>query len=155
MSIKSFLQDKGGCAGGRLVYYAAQTSAALVTIGRKTHKLDANAKAKLGPLFPGLNLSKVRFKTGCSLPGNWFEKGSKVDAMTFGYFIYFKGKYILKSDAKLNLLMHELVHVDQVRRYGSEHKFACEYGKGYLAAGSYRSNPLEVEAYDFVATFGF
>jgi hypothetical protein len=47
--------------------------------------------------------------------------------------------------------MHELVHVDQLRRRGdNEDRFACDYGKGYLEAGNYRNNPLEEEAYDFV-----
>ena len=40
------------------------------------------------------------------------------------------------------------VHVDQVRRYGdSELDFACAYGKGFLDAGNYRDNWMEVEAY--------
>jgi hypothetical protein len=72
--------------------------------------------------------------------------------MTFGYTIFFKASDYQKSWARLEYLLHELVHVDQVRRRGdSESSFACDYGKGYLAAGSYRNNPLEVEAYDFVA----
>ena len=50
--------------------------------------------------------------------------------------------------------MHELVHVDLVRRKGGEVAFACDYGKGYLKGGNYRKNPMEVEAYDFVDKHG-
>ena len=74
--------------------------------------------------------------------------------MTFGYTIFFKGSNIQKSRGGLKLLMHELVHVDQVRRKGGEVAFACDYGKGYLKGGSYRKNPMEVEAYDFVDKHG-
>jgi len=52
--------------------------------------------------------------------------------------------------------MHELVHVDQVRRRGNnETRFARDYGNGFLKAGNYAKNPLEVEAYDFVTENAF
>jgi hypothetical protein len=104
--------------------------------------------------FPKLNLTKVEFCINSTLPGNWFQSRDKVAAMTFGYRIYFNRSDIQKTRSGLKLLMHELVHVDQVRRKGGEIPFACDYGKGYLRAGSYRQNPMEVEAYDFVARHG-
>lgn len=49
------------------------------------------------------------------------------------------------------MVMHELVHTDQVRRRcNSEILFAADYDKGYLVAGNYHHNPLEKEAFDFV-----
>jgi Domain of unknown function (DUF4157) len=149
MSIRSFLEEHGGCAGGRLIYYAAQTTVQLANWTRTKHGISAEAKVKLAPLFPELDLDKVQYKMCCSLPGNWFTSADDVEAMTFGYMIYFKDDNIEQSTNGLEVLMHELVHVDQVRRLGSESSFACEYGKGFLA-GNYRNNPLEEEAYDFV-----
>jgi hypothetical protein len=71
--------------------------------------------------------------------------------MTFGYRVYFQEAGIEKTDSGLKLLMHELVHIDQLRKRGdSEFRFASDYGEGYLRAGNYRDNPLEIEAYDFV-----
>jgi hypothetical protein len=149
MSIRSFLEEHGGCAGGRLIYYAAQTTVQLANWTRDKHRISAETRAKLQPLFPELDLDKVEYKMCCSLPGNWFTSADEVEAMTFGYMLYFKDGDVEQTTKGLNILMHELVHVDQVRRLGSEHAFACEYGTGYLAGG-YRDNPLEVEAYDFV-----
>lgn len=149
MSVRSFLEEHGGCSGGRLIYYAAQTTVQLANWTRDKHRISAESKAKLQPLFPRLDLDQVEFKMCCSLPGNWFTGADEVEAMTFGYVIYFKDNNIEQTDRGLDILMHELVHVDQVRRLGSEHAFACEYGIGFLAGG-YRNNPLEEEAYDFV-----
>lgn len=149
MSIRSFLEEHGGCAGGRLIYYAAQTTVQLANWTRDKHRISAETRARLQPLFPELDLDKVEYKMCCSLPGNWFTSADEVEAMTFGYMLYFKDSDVEQTTSGLNTLMHELVHVEQVRRLGSEHAFACEYGIGYLAGG-YRNNPLEEEAYDFV-----
>ncbi|MBK7581095.1 MAG: DUF4157 domain-containing protein [Myxococcales bacterium] len=156
MSVLDTLQELGGCAGGKLIYYAAKYSAEVANVFKDKNKLNASAKAKFKPLFPHLNLDKVRIRPDCTLPGNWFTSSNDVVAMTFGYTIYCKGKKMQSTNKKLNILMHELVHVDQVRRRdNSEDKFACAYGKGFLAGGSYRKNPMENEAYDFVATNAF
>jgi hypothetical protein len=84
--------------------------------------------------------------------------------MTFGYTIYYRDALDeSKPDDVVNLI-HEVVHVDQVRRFGGERSFACEYGKGYLEGGgdlpahidrpsAYHRNPLEAEAYSFEARF--
>ena len=152
MSVLSTLQSAGGCAGGIAIYNAAKAAAQFANIQRKRRELKQSTKTLMKKYFPKLKLGKVRFCINSTLPANWFEKPGKVDAMTFGYTIYFKGSGIQQSKAGLLLLMHELVHVDQVRRRSdSETKFACDYGKGFLQGGNYRNNPLEVEAYDFVA----
>jgi Domain of unknown function (DUF4157) len=108
----------------------------------------------MGRYFPGLDLNEVEFCLDSTLPANWFAPPGDVAAMTFGYRIYFKGSGIQDSQAGLKLLMHELVHADQVRRRGGEVSFACHYGRGYLEAGGYRSNPMEAEAYAFVVKHG-
>lgn len=121
---------------------------------RQRRELWKNTRKALKPFFPNLKLRDVRFCINSSLPGNWFQSAGSVGGMTFGYTIFFKGSDLQKSRAGLRLLMHELVHVDQVRRKGGEVAFACGYGKGYLKAGNYRDNPMEVEAYDFVTKHG-
>lgn len=154
-SILSYLRKEGGCIGGRMIYFAARGAASLANsklfAWRKRRELSDRTKRLMKPFFPKLNLNNVRFCINSTLPANWFEPRSKVKAMTFGYRIYFKEGGIQKSRAKLQLLMHELVHVDQVRRHGnSEWNFACAYGKGFLKGKSYLNNPMEIEAREFV-----
>ena len=152
MSILSQLQNAGGCGGGQAIYYAAKGVCYMSNVTHKQIELWPDTIKIMHFFLPQLNLHRVRFRNNCSLPGNWFTSASNVDAMTFGYNIFFKGKDNQQSWAKLELMLHELVHVDQVRRRGdSESNFACDYGKGYLAAGNYRNNLMEVEAYNFVA----
>lgn len=147
------LRDIGGAAGGILIYNAAKAAARMANMGQRIRKLKPQTVCRLKHLFPQLDMGRVRFVIKASLPRNWFASPDKVSAMTFGYKIYFKGSNIQKTDAGLKLLIHELVHVDQVRRRGNdETKFACDYGKGYLSAGNYRDNPLEDEAFVFVDT---
>lgn len=105
------------------------------------------------PHFPALDLAAVRVCRNASLPPNWFVR-SGVAGMAFGNAIFLALDDYTRSARGLRLLMHELVHVDQVRRLGGERAFACAYGRGYLAGGGYRGNPLEEEAYAFVAKFG-
>ena len=84
--------------------------------------------------------------------------------MTFGYTIYWRDELDESRPDDLVKLIHELVHVDQVRRNGGESAFACEYGRGYIVGGgqlpayiddvtAYHRNPLEAEAYNFDAQF--
>jgi hypothetical protein len=151
MSVLDKLRDLGGCTGGIYIYEAAKQAAKIRNVGRNERKLKPETSCRLGRLFPNLDLNKVSFYINCTLPAEWFQSPDITDAMTFGYKIYFKGSNIQKTDEGLLLLMHELVHVDQVRRRGdSETRFACDYGVGYLQAGNYLDNPLEVEARDFV-----
>ena len=81
--------------------------------------------------------------------------------MTFGYDIYWRNQVLNENDAHtLVKLIHEVKHVDQVREFGGEEGFACEYGKGYIRGGGdlpdrlkhreddpYYANPLEADAY--------
>jgi hypothetical protein len=84
--------------------------------------------------------------------------------MTFGYTIFWRDELDETKPDDLVRLIHELVHVDQVRRHGGESEFACQYGRGYIEGGgelpayiadatAYHRNPLEAEAYTFDARF--
>jgi hypothetical protein len=84
--------------------------------------------------------------------------------LTFGNTIYWRDELNEDDTHDLVKLIHELVHVEQVRRHGSESSFACAYGTGYLEGGgalpgyieepsAYHRNPLEAEAYTFEARF--
>ena len=153
MSVLDTLRDLGGggCTGGVAIYEAAKLIAQVRNRTRRARKLKPETICRLNDLFPDLDLSRVRIYINASLPANWFTSADDIYGMTFGYKIYFKGSGYQKSEGGLRKLMHELVHVDQVRRRGDrESRFACDYGKGYLAAGNYEDNPLEKEAYDFV-----
>ena len=84
--------------------------------------------------------------------------------MTFGYTIFWRDELDENNPDHLVGLIHELVHVDQVRRHGGESEFACHYGRGYIDGGgelpayiadvtAYHRNQLEAEAYTFDAQF--
>lgn len=51
-----------------------------------------------------------------------------------------------------SLHFHELVHVIQWQHLGPD-RFLAAYAAGYILAGGYRQNPLEVMAYDLQAHF--
>lgn len=96
----------------------------------------------------------MRVVAGASLPANWLgPRIFRANAMTFGRTIFVVDADPFSTARSLTLLAHELVHVDQVRRLGGERAFACAYGRGYVEGGSYRANPLEVEAYEFEDRF--
>ena len=140
-----------GVAGSVMVYFITKAAAGLANIYIRRQKLSPEVKEIMKPLFPELNMERVRIKEGSTIPPNWFRRGKKYSAITFGYTIYFTGRGMQNTNENLNILMHELVHTDQVRLRGnSESRFAADYGKGYLVAGNYRNNPLEKEAFDFV-----
>ncbi len=84
--------------------------------------------------------------------------------MTFGNTIYWRDDLDENDPSDLVKLIHEIVHVDQVRRHGDESTFACAYGRGYVDGGgqvpgyvgkptAYHRNPLESEAYTFESNF--
>ena len=147
------LREAGGCAGGRLVYRAADAALVARHPVRSRRRLRPSTIARLQPLFPEVDLDTVTFVTDATLPANWFRSGTL--AMTFGSQMWFKWNSLRveETDDGLRLLMHELVHVAQFRRLGdSKRAFACAYGRGYLSTLSYAANPLEAEAYQFVRT---
>jgi Domain of unknown function (DUF4157) len=153
-----------GCVLGQSVFNEAKRSAQIVNVVRPRRSLHAATIARLQLLFPDLDLENVRVRTRCRLPSNRFRPTGSIYAMTFGYTIYWRDELDESKPDDLVKLIHELVHVDQVRRHGGESGFACEYGRGYIEGGGklptyiadatpYHRNPLEAEAYTFDAQF--
>ncbi len=153
-----------GCTMGRTVFKETKRSAQIANLGRASRPLLPATIERIGPLFPHVDLSTVRVRTGCRLPSNKFHTSGSIYAMTFGSTIYFRDDLDEGNPGQLVHLIHELVHVDQVRRFGGESAFACEYGRGYIDGGgelpayidhptAYHRNPLEAEAYTFEARF--
>lgn len=151
MGIYAALIKLVGFTGGISIYLVAKAVTGITNINVGRQGLNAKTKNIMRPLFPDLDLERIRLRPGSTLPANWFGSRLKYIAITFGYTIYCTGKEMQSTNKNLNVIMHELVHTDQIRRRGnSETRFATDYGKGYLTAGNYRRNPLEEEAFDFV-----
>jgi hypothetical protein len=153
-----------GCTLGRSVFTETKHSAQIVNVLRPKRPLHASTIARLKPLFPELALENIRIRTGCRLPSNRFRQSGSIYAMTFGYSIFWRDDLDENDPLSLVQLIHEIVHVDQVRRLGGESSFACEYGRGYIEGGgklppyigdltAYHRNPLEAEAYTFESQF--
>ncbi len=153
-----------GCSLGRVAFRETKRSAEIVNLRRPRRGLLLPTQQMLGELFPDLDVSKIRIRDKCRLPANRFKPTGSIYAMTFGYTIYWRDELDEQSPRDLVKLIHEVVHVDQVRRHGGEDGFACAYGRGYLDGGGtvpphikdpgqYHRNPLEAEAYQFDSKF--
>jgi hypothetical protein len=153
-----------GCALGQTVFAETKRSAQIVNVIRPRRSLQATTIARLKPLFPDLDLTRIQVRTRCRLPSNQFRQTGSIYAMTFGYSIFWRDELDETNPNDLVKLIHEIVHVDQVRRRGSESAFACEYGRGYIEGGghlpayideptAYHRNPMEAEAYTFESQF--
>ena len=153
-----------GCTIGRGIYREAKRSTQLVNAHRPWRRLRPDTQEMLRTLFPDLDVERIRYRTRCRLPSNRFRESGSIYAMTFGYSIYWRGDFDERNPRQIVDFIHEVMHVEQVRRFGGEDAFACEYGKGYLQGGgelpatirkpsTYHRNPLEAEAYRFEATF--
>ena len=153
-----------GCALGQSIFAETKRSAQIVNILRPRRSLQAATITRLKPLFPDLDLARIQVRTRCRLPSNRFRQTGSIYAMTFGYSIFWRDNLDENNPDDLVKLIHEIVHVDQVRRTGDESAFACEYGRGYIEGGgtlpgyideptAYHRNPLEAEAYTFEAQF--
>jgi hypothetical protein len=156
MQIITTIRSLVGCIAGICIYFVTKTVSAVVNSRTVREGLSEDTRKLTLPLFPHLDLNQITIRPGSSIPSNWFRRKQKYVAITFGNTIYYNGNSLQDSVGSLNILMHELVHSDQVRmRNYSEIKFAADYGKGYLSAGNYRNNPLEEEAFDFVDHYHF
>jgi hypothetical protein len=149
---------------GRSVFTEAKRSAQIVNVLRPRRSLNASTITRLRSLFPDLDLESVRVRSSCRLPSNRFRQTGSIYAMTFGNSIFWRDDLDETDPLHLVQLIHEIVHVDQVRRLGGESEFACAYGRGYIDGGgqlpsyisdvtAYHRNPLEAEAYNFDARF--
>jgi hypothetical protein len=153
-----------GCTLGQTVYAETKRAAQIANLFGARQALDPATVGRLRPVFPAVDLDAVRVHTRCRLPSNRFRPDGSIYAMTFGTAIFWRDDLDADDPEQLVRLIHELVHVDQVRRFGGERSFACEYGRGYLQGGgqlpawveqptAYHRNPLEAEAYTFEARF--
>ena len=153
-----------GCTLGRTVYRETKRAAYIANVHRRSRPLSSNTIVRLRPLFPDVDLERVRVRERCRLPANRFHESGSTYAMTFGHTIFFRDDLDEDTPRDLVHVIHELVHVDQVVRKGGESAFACAYGEGYLSGGgqlpeylqdrgAYHHNPLEAEAYSFEAQF--
>jgi hypothetical protein len=156
-----------GCALGQSIFTETKRSAQIVNVLRPRRPLQPATVARLKPLFPDLDLTKITVRTRCRLPSNRFRQTGSIYAMTFGYSIFWRDDLDETNPLNLVQLIHEIVHVDQARRMGGESSFACAYGRGYIEGGgnlpaylakrtdltAYHRNPLEAEAYSFDARY--
>lgn len=167
MSIFDQLRNLGGCEGGKAIYFSFKRTTQLINSYKPSRKLRSDTISKLRIFFPHLNVGKIRYKTRARLPANYYQSSGDTYAMTFGYTIYWRGRFNQFDPQDFVEFIHEVVHVDQVRRLGGEMAFGCRYGEGYLQGGGnlpdymvthgrtgrYERNPLEAEAYRFDAKF--
>lgn len=145
------------CLSGIFAYIALKNS----MDGKNRHGKKALSDRSIrimSVFFPSLDLYSVKIREN-SVFDNLIPQNA--DAFTIGDTIFFRGELrecALSKDAvaeqdwfeiNMKLLMHELVHIDQIRRKGWR-KFACEYALGATVEEvSITQNPLEREAYDF------
>ena len=153
-----------GCELGATIFRETKRSAQIANVGRRPRALHAETVQRLQQLFPDLDLHTILVRTRCRLPSNRFRERGSIYAMTFGDTIYWRDELDEHDPGDLVKLIHEIVHIDQVRRHNGENGFACAYGVGYLEGGgelpayieeptAYHRNPLEAEAYSFEARF--
>jgi ABC-type transporter Mla subunit MlaD len=152
----------GACLAGIIVHNLAEADNILLNFWRTPKKLSPLMQAEAAPLFPDVPLDRVLYVENATLSANHFKSGT--DAMTFSHveiagvnFAYMIYVDDVIDDSVLDdraLMIHELVHVDQYRKFGFEDAFACAYGIGFAAAGfSYENNPLEAEAFAVQAAY--
>lgn len=153
-----------GCSLGKVAYREMKRSAQITNVTRPRTELSPATKAMLRELYPDLDVDTIRVRTQCRLPANRFNRTGSMYAMTFGYSIYWRDDLDEDDPKDLVKLIHEVMHVDQVRRLGGEEFFACQYSEGYVTGGgelpayieepgAYHRNPLEAEAYMFESRF--
>lgn len=146
----------GACLAGIVIHTLAEADNVLLNFWKLPKRLSATIRAEAAPLFPSVPLDRVFYIENATLSANHFKGGT--DAMTFShveiagvnfaYMIYVDRVVDDTIPDDLALMIHELVHVDQYRKFGFEDAFACAYGVGFASAGfSYKENPLEAEAF--------
>jgi hypothetical protein len=143
-------------AGG-VGYVAAASAISHLNRNRDERLLDARRKELLRPKFGDL-IDDVAIKYGAEMV-TVEVMGKRIGAnpagQTFGLNIYIKGPYVADSDAQLELLAHEMVHVKQYKSAdGSLFEFGKRYFREYYRAGfKYEKNDMEQDADRFAACF--
>lgn len=142
------LRLAGGAVAGFFVYYASKGLARIVNLRKKNHGIPPETAKRLNVLFPGMSTGNILIVYNAWLPAHLFNRS--IEGMTYHNRIYLTHRDVSQSHAGFLLLVHELVHVKQIRESG-EFIFACKYGAQFLTNGGYSAAlPLEHEAYDFV-----
>ena len=144
--IAGALASVAGCTAGTIGYGVAQARMAAAD-GDSPRSLTAEETAICAPILTlgghgSVSLDKVSLVTGASL--GWLP-GSK-SGLTLNNTVYLKTTDFSACNwLHLQLLIHELVHVDQYQSLGAL-RFACEYG-GLIALDFDTNNWMEREAY--------
>lgn len=160
VELAELIVQLGACLAGQIVYRVAKAATVIANIGKMPKLLSPDFQSEMRTVFSGASFSPVVYVDDATLSANWFGNGT--DGMTFAgvtivgltlnTVIYLDRTWNETNDDDRKLMAHELVHVLQYRRFLTEPAFACAYGIGFAQGGfKYRSNPLEAEAYDFVA----
>jgi hypothetical protein len=126
------------------VFFSFEAFVRLVNTGRPRRPLDPAVIELMRVHHPEVDLSAVRTVCPAVIPSA--QRGTS--AMTLGTTIFLREPPDAASGSSMSLLLHELVHVDQNRRYGRI-GFAHQYGVGWASTLSYRKIPLEAEAFDY------
>ncbi len=146
----------GACLAGIIIHTLAEADNILLNFWKLPKRLSSTMQAEAAPIFADVPLDRVYYIENATLSANHFKGGT--DAMTFSHvevagvnFAYMIYVDDVIDDTQLldrGLMIHELVHVDQYRKFRFEDAFACAYGIGFASAGfSYEKNPLEDEAF--------
>jgi hypothetical protein len=137
-----------GSAAGLLVYYACKLLANIVNLRKPSFKISTDTKNKLKDLFTGMPLDNITIVYSAWLPAHIFNPS--IEGMTFRNKIFIAHSFPFQHISSLLLLVHELVHIRQIRKLG-EVVFACQYGAQFLRNRGYGIGmPLEKEAFEFV-----
>jgi ElaB/YqjD/DUF883 family membrane-anchored ribosome-binding protein len=152
----------GACLAGILIHNLAEADNILLNFWKVPKKLSDAMRAEAAPLFPNVPLDRVFYIENATLSANHFD--GSTDAMTFShveiagvnfaYMIYVADVIVDTVLIDRALMIHELVHVEQYRKFRFEDAFACAYGVGFAGSGfSYEDNPLEAEAFAVQAAY--
>ncbi len=161
---KDLEQAPVGCEIGKIAFRETKRSAQMASVRRRARTLRADTIERLQPLYADVDIADVRIRTRCRLPSNRFQASGSISAMTFGNAIYWRDELDGGNPRDLVPLVHELVHVEQVKRHGGKTPFAVASGTDDVEGGGrhpsfidepsrYHPNPLEADAYSFAARF--
>jgi hypothetical protein len=154
------LSEQAWGEAGRVAYTAAAGIMRGRYGARTPESLSSAERTALRPFFGGIvDRVKVYYRAS---PLNQYKfgrftinlGGEDSAAQTYGRNVYVKGSKSARTDEdRIELLAHELVHVQQYERFGrSLSNFGYQYFREYKRAGlNYRNNKLEREAYNRVA----
>jgi hypothetical protein len=146
----------GACLAGILIHTLAEADNILLNFWKLPKKLSGTMRAEAAPLLPSVPLDRVFYIENATLSANHFNGSTgamtfsqvEIAGVNFAYMIYVDNVIDDQLLEDRGLMIHELVHVDQYRKFGFEDAFACAYGIGFASAGfSYKDNPLEAEAF--------